>query len=331
MNHKINVSVIVPTRNRKKLLEKTIECFRNQTVSNEEYEIVVIDDGSKDGTGKMLEQFKDLPIKYFYLTPTPFSCCPRARNFGIEKSIGELLIFIDGDQLLPSDFIEQHLRFHQVYDRFMLLGYRDDIDEKGTIPDERNNITRLLSQNWANLKTAWHLGFGCNMSVYRKWAVELGGFDEKMLTWGLEDIEFVYRVYKLGVKIVLNKHVTTKHFPHERLPPEERYFSWKKNLDYFICKHNNREARAQKLLIPSSHHESHQNYDWAESFVRMEEYATNHKINFSFINIHIINAENLIQDTSFINELINNKKDRENHILDLLMIEDIKDIDMKNW
>ena len=85
-------SVVIPTFNREKLVKSAIESVLNQEFSD--FELLIIDDGSKDNTAQLVQSLEDKRIKYFYKENEERSC---ARNFGINKSKGNYICFLDSD------------------------------------------------------------------------------------------------------------------------------------------------------------------------------------------------------------------------------------------
>lgn len=101
------VSIIVPTFNKLSRLKLMITSIEMQTYKGE-YEVIIVNDGSTDGTEEYLNEIKKvLPIKYIV---TPNSGRATARNMGIELAQGDLLIFVDDDVLLSPSFIEEHIK-----------------------------------------------------------------------------------------------------------------------------------------------------------------------------------------------------------------------------
>jgi glycosyltransferase involved in cell wall biosynthesis len=103
------VSVIIPTHNRKAFVLEAVESVLAQTY--EDYELIVVDDGSTDGTGRALEQHGER-LLYLYRANEGVSA---ARNFGLAHSQGEFIAFLDSDDLwLPKKldvqiaFMDQH-------------------------------------------------------------------------------------------------------------------------------------------------------------------------------------------------------------------------------
>ena len=100
------ISVIIPTYNRENLIGKSINSVLNQTYQN--FEIIVIDDGSKDNTSKVIKQFHDSRIKYIKLTQNKGGS--NARNIGIKKAKGKYISFLDSDDLLYPKKLEKQLQ-----------------------------------------------------------------------------------------------------------------------------------------------------------------------------------------------------------------------------
>lgn len=95
-------SVIVPTFNRATILARAIESIRNQIFSD--WELIIIDDGSTDGTDKVLEFFlRDSRIKYFKQENQ--GVCT-ARNFGSEKATGNYITFLDSDDYVSESWLK---------------------------------------------------------------------------------------------------------------------------------------------------------------------------------------------------------------------------------
>lgn len=99
------ISVIVPVyKINKMLLEQCLNSLSDQSFQNVEY--LVIDDGSPDNCGEICDSFaeKDSRIKVFHL---PNGGVSKARNYGLEKSRGKYIVFVDGDDYITPNFIEK--------------------------------------------------------------------------------------------------------------------------------------------------------------------------------------------------------------------------------
>ena len=118
----IDVSIVIPTYNKKNFLEITLTAFGFQTYPSDRYEVVVINDGSTDGTEEFVSSLKSpCQINYMYQENQGRSA---ARNRGIERASGDTIIFIDDDCVPSPTFIESHLEYHHRDDNTVVLGYK---------------------------------------------------------------------------------------------------------------------------------------------------------------------------------------------------------------
>ena len=89
------ISVIIPTYNRKDILIKCLNALNKQTLSHTAYEVIVVDDGSNDGTEDAIKNLQ-LACKFTYLRQENKGP-GAAKNLGIKHATGELLLFINDD------------------------------------------------------------------------------------------------------------------------------------------------------------------------------------------------------------------------------------------
>lgn len=97
-------SIIVPTYNREKYIAKCIDSVLNQTYNN--FELIIVDDGSTDNTAKIVRSYKDPRIMYVKNQNHGISY---SRNFGIDKASGEYIIFLDSDDYLHESAFDNIL------------------------------------------------------------------------------------------------------------------------------------------------------------------------------------------------------------------------------
>lgn len=119
----MEISVVIPTYNQKERLRLVLCGLEQQTLSAEHFEILVIDDGSTDGTGQTLNGL-NLP-NLRLLVQTSNQGRNRTRNRGIAAAKGELVVFLDGDALPAADLLERYLEGYQQHgDRAVLCGFQ---------------------------------------------------------------------------------------------------------------------------------------------------------------------------------------------------------------
>ena len=98
------VSIIIPTYNRERMIGKTIQSVLNQT--NQDFEIIVVDDGSEDATKEVVDSFHSDKIQYYYQQNQGAQV---ARNYGLLKATGEYVCFLDSDDVWLPSFLEDML------------------------------------------------------------------------------------------------------------------------------------------------------------------------------------------------------------------------------
>lgn len=113
-----SVSVIIPTYNRNSFLQKAVDSVLFQTIKCAE--IVIIDDGSDDGTTEMItERYNgcNIPVRYYF---QPNSGVASARNYGIECAQGDYLAFLDSDDHWHKNKIELQLEAMRKHPDFLI-------------------------------------------------------------------------------------------------------------------------------------------------------------------------------------------------------------------
>ena len=104
------LSIIVPVYNVEPYLRKCLDSIVNQTYRD--LEILVIDDGSTDGSGKICDEYKrDERVKVFHMKNRGLSC---ARNLGLDEAQGEWIGFVDSDDWIEPDMYECHWKPEQM-------------------------------------------------------------------------------------------------------------------------------------------------------------------------------------------------------------------------
>lgn len=179
------VSVIIPTFNRVKFIQRALDSVFAQTYKD--YEIVVIDDGSTDGTGKAMEAHKGR-IKYFYQKNNGISA---ARNRGIEESAGEYIAFLDSDDWWAPDKLREQVRVLDADPKIGLVyGRMPIMDPKGRqIGLKPQGVSgknfRQLLEFWGDLPTS-------TVMTRRECFKKAGLFDLNLVS--MEDIDMWLRI-----------------------------------------------------------------------------------------------------------------------------------------
>jgi glycosyltransferase involved in cell wall biosynthesis len=180
------ISVIVPTHNRRKLLEKKLKALEAQ---QQPFEVIVIADGCTDDTAAFLQTYK--PTYDLSCLETPGKGVSFARNLGAKEAKGDVLLFSDDDVIPSSGWIEAHAKVHAVAN---CIGVG-----RLVLPKE------LVGTGAAELpgpQVYWWNITGNSSSIPKHLFMQVGGYDETFLEYGGEDPDLGYRLKKAGATLV---------------------------------------------------------------------------------------------------------------------------------
>lgn len=108
--NQLQITVVIPTINRLAALTRCLAALEVQSLAREQFEVVVVDDGSTDGTTQYLAaRAASGTCRYLALSQGGPA---RARNAGVRTALGRVIVFIGDDIYAAPDFLEQHLRVH---------------------------------------------------------------------------------------------------------------------------------------------------------------------------------------------------------------------------
>lgn len=244
----LTISIIIPVYNREEHLRLCLEALSQQNIPSEEYEIIVIDDGSQDGSAAVADKFGAKTFRTSNRGPAA------ARNIGIENAGGDILIFLDSDILVSRDYLQEVRERHSRTNSLLLLGARRHLPEGITNPseapvslDSREKLLRRYSYCLTHMNCPWSVAYTCNFSISRNFLGNIR-FDESYAGWGLEDIDFAYELYKQGAEIVFSRGICGYHLYHDRTLTSSRYQSWLINLTRFLHKHPDQRAQGFALF-----------------------------------------------------------------------------------
>lgn len=213
------ISVIIPTHNRRDVLMRALDCYRDQTLSGSDYEIIVSDDGSTDGTLEVVAAMKSrCPFTLIYCRLPENGGPSAARNKGMSLARGGILVFA-GDDIFPErDFLEQHLQWHtQVYpdDNAGALGQVRWSEELGCTPLMHWLETSGTQFAYGKMIHGQVLDYGylytSNVSVKRAFIERTGErFCERLRF--CEDSEWGLRLMRAGFELRYNAQAQARHF-----------------------------------------------------------------------------------------------------------------------
>ena len=190
-----------------------IEALEQQAFPSDAYEVIVISDGSSDGTDAYLETLR-CAMRLRWLTQSNRGPAA-ARNAGVQKAVGEFIVFIDDDVVPEPQLLEQHALSHQEAGRdVVVLGPLLTPDGFEMAPWVRweqemlmKQYTALLRGDWSATARQFYTG---NASLRRSHILAAGGFDEGFRR--AEDVELAYRLANNGLEFVFNIQAAGMHF-----------------------------------------------------------------------------------------------------------------------
>lgn len=214
------LTIVIPTYNRRDTLLKVLEGYKQQTAGAEILEILVIDDGSTDGTGPAVAAFSPTsPITIRYHSQQNRGPAT-ARNWGIREAKGTLVLFGDDDIIPAPTLVAEHLAWNRRYpaDHFAVLGQVSWSPEVHPTPFMEWLGREGVLFGYGSLLPGKEVGFeyfySCNLSVKRDFLMKNGVFDENFRTAGHEDIELGYRLANKGLCVLYNPEAIGYHYRH---------------------------------------------------------------------------------------------------------------------
>ncbi len=222
----LSASVVIPAWNASDTLEQCLIAIEQSTFNRkhqERLEVVVVDDGSTDGTWELLQRMR-LNVRLKGVRQGHHSRA-HTQNTGIAVAEGDVIVCCDADMILTPFCIEEMVRRHQVLDRVMLVGFRGDVqrDDPRIQPEGlREHLPRFLPPFERDVRLNYGVGwpesmcrdtdhlkrlgegkhlimpdgvrwtlanmvFGALFSLARRDFTAMDGYDERFYGWGCED------------------------------------------------------------------------------------------------------------------------------------------------
>ncbi|RTK94622.1 MAG: glycosyltransferase [Neisseriaceae bacterium] len=223
------ISIIISTYNQPDYLKLTLQSIAKQeNISFNMLEVLIADDGSQDDTSNLIKELipsYPCQIKHIWHEDLGFRKSA-ILNKAVAASVGEYLIFIDGDCVIPADYISSQLKLRET--GYFVAGNRVLMSKEYTTEILRENIAleslhklqwivlyikkstnKLLhfvrlppNSNWRKLRrTNWRYPKGCNIGVSRDDYIAVNGYDESFSGWGHEDADFFVRLLHNNIYI----------------------------------------------------------------------------------------------------------------------------------
>ena len=221
----MQLSIILPTYNRLARLQRVLAGLARQTSSLAEAEVIVVSDGSTDGTNEWLTDAAAASSRPLRLAPIiqANQGVAAARNAGLVRATGELVLFIDDDVAPAPQLVAEHLATHAAEgEGVIVLGPMltpADFKMQPWVRWEQamlvKQYTDMVAGHWAPTARQFYTG---NTSLARHYLVESGGFDPAFRR--AEDVELAYRLARRGLRFVFNPNAIGYHYA------ERSFKSW---------------------------------------------------------------------------------------------------------
>lgn len=197
----IYLSVVVPTYNRKDSLRLTLDGLERQSYARDRFEVIVVSDGSTDGTSEFVNQYKNSASYTLRFLEQANSGPARARNYGIHEANGDVIVMVDDDVEPAPKFLEAHAKHHTGNKQAVVIGPMS--------PDPKRRRQEpvwiawehamLQKQYEAFRQGVWdqagpHNFYSGNASLRKEHLLAVGGFNEEFKRQ--EDVELAVRLQR---------------------------------------------------------------------------------------------------------------------------------------
>ena len=243
----VAATVVLPTWNRAAVLGASLRTLAAQSLDPHLYEVVVVDDGSTDGTPNVVEDAqRAAACEVRVVRLGGRTGIPAARNRGIEQARGEIIVFVDSDELAPPSFLAAHLDAHRRGgDAVVCTG---PVVSTGSLDRPFEARAGVMDFSTAYFDSN-------NASVRRAHLVRAGLFDETFYPYGWEGLELGYRLRALGLRRAYRRDAAIYHYQPEVTAAGfaamlEKEAAKAQTAHYFYAKHPTLEVRLALSMTP---------------------------------------------------------------------------------
>ncbi|MDP2313260.1 MAG: glycosyltransferase [Pseudomonadota bacterium] len=244
------LSVIIPTLNRGRLFHDSVRQVLGQRFPD--FDLWLVDQSDPDqraANEALVAELGDPRVHYLHLAVKGL---PNARNEGLARARGRIVLFLDDDVILLDDrFLDAHVR---PYEDPAVGGVTGRIVERSVRPNAKETAAhisaggRTITNMWGTERRPIESCKGANMSYRRAAIDEVGGFDRRYTgTALLEDTDFSYRIRAAGWTLLYEPACELVHLSAPsggvRVEDALRGETWRfRNTAYFVLKHRGRRA-----------------------------------------------------------------------------------------
>ncbi len=242
----MKISIIIPYSRRGKQLALCLEGIRKQKMSFEDYEVIVVGETFKYewNQGEMLIRHIPFDVSSYQRFPAALM-----RNVGAKQAKGHVLVFLDCDIILSSEFLLNTWVLHKEK-KILSFALRKKLPKGIEIhsiaevkkhrceKDEREEVCSFFGGDYQKLHSIWLFAYSHTLCINREQFFTVGMFCEEFTDWGLEDSEFAYRVMKSGIPIICDSKSQCYHIWHLESFDKDRANGYKINLSIFRSKYD---------------------------------------------------------------------------------------------
>ena len=203
------ISVVIPTRDRAELLRAALHSLAKQTLAPDEFEVVVVDDGSLDDTAGVCAALgREVPLAYHRIASAGISA---AKNLGIFAASAPVVLFFDDDDVADPDLLRQHLLTHQEHPAPTVAVLGKTVWAPGLRVTELMHYLTDVGRFLFDYSFRHHgdvldyTFFWGGRTSCKRMFLAAGGIFDPAFRFGAEDIELGYRLAAQGLKVVYNE------------------------------------------------------------------------------------------------------------------------------
>ncbi len=212
------LSVVIPTHNKLSQLRQTLDALRRQDLPADDFEVLVVDDGSGDGTADWLVgEAAAWAGRLHIISPGRNVGRAAARNLGGRRAIGEWILYLDDDIVAPPDLLSAHLDLLTAHPGHGVIGLvrtaADLIDGAHFHYIDSRGVAKVRG---AHVPARYLVTQ--NTSIPREAFLAIGGFDEEFAAYGFEDMDLGFRLEDIrGVTFLSLRQPVPMHVHHHTI------------------------------------------------------------------------------------------------------------------
>jgi glycosyltransferase involved in cell wall biosynthesis len=230
------IAIVILEYNRAQYLNLLLARLTEQDIEPVRFRVIVVDNGSAEPLRSIADHYSSRLLIEYLRIGRPRSIAV-AKNLGISSAVEPLVLVLDGDVLPDRDLVRRHLEALSAPETAVSIGSRREsrvcslMEPAGTPATSYNQLHRaaesdlripqieaqIIQENFDRI--GYYFMYGHNFALWRKFAVDVGGFDEGLDGYGLEDLDFAFRLRLAlpdGYVMTWSPQAATSHIPHLR-------------------------------------------------------------------------------------------------------------------